>query len=163
MSDTRQLTLTDKKKLEADLAELMEAKKRVAEEIQIARGFGDLSENAEYDAAKNDQASLEQRINELKAMIENEVVVERISKRRLCKGCSYIGTVDDGETCPACGGELYQRADDNADSVRTRLEAYDKSTAPLIDYYRGTGILSSVNGDQAPEDVFASIKEAAQL
>ena len=55
------------------------------------------------------------------------------------------------------------RADDNADSVRTRLEAYDKSTAPLIDYYRGTGILSSVNGDQAPEDVFASIKEAAQL
>ena len=47
--------------------------------------------------------------------------------------------------------------------MRTRLEAYDKSTAPLIDYYRGTGILSSVNGDQAPEDVFASIKEAAQL
>ena len=46
MSDTRQLTLTDKKKLEAELAELMEAKKRVAEEIQIARGFGDLSENA---------------------------------------------------------------------------------------------------------------------
>lgn len=95
--------------------------------------------------------------------VDNEVVVGRISKRRLCKGCSYIGTVDDGETCPACGGELYQRADDNADSVRTRLEAYDKSTAPLIDYYRGTGILASVNGDQAPEDVFASIKEAAQL
>ena len=87
--------------------------------------------------------------------VDNEVVVGRISKRRLCKGCSYIGTVDDGE--------LYQRADDNADSVRTRLEAYDKSTAPLIDYYRGTGILASVNGDQAPEDVFASIKEAAQL
>ena len=87
--------------------------------------------------------------------VDNEVVVGRISKRRLCKGCSYIGTVDDGQ--------LYQRADDNADSVRTRLEAYDKSTAPLIDYYRGTGILASVNGDQAPEDVFASIKEAAQL
>lgn len=95
--------------------------------------------------------------------VENEVVVERISKRRLCKGCSYIGTAADGDTCPVCGAELYQRADDNADSVRTRLEAYDKSTAPLIDYYRGNGILVSVNGDQAPEAVFASIKEAAQL
>ncbi len=95
--------------------------------------------------------------------VENEVVVNRISKRRLCKGCSYIGTVEDGEKCPKCGAELYQRADDNADSVRTRLEAYDKSTAPLIDYYRGNGILTSVNGDQAPEAVFAAIKEAVRL
>ena len=52
MSENRQLTLTDKKKLEAELAELVEAKKKVAEDIQTARGFGDLSENAEYDAAK---------------------------------------------------------------------------------------------------------------
>lgn len=95
--------------------------------------------------------------------VDNEVVVNRISKRRLCKGCSYIGTVDDGEKCPKCGAELYQRADDNADSVRTRLEAYDKSTAPLIDYYRGNGILTSVNGDQSPEAVCAAIKEAVQL
>ena len=47
--------------------------------------------------------------------------------------------------------------------MRTRLEAYDKSTAPLIDYYRGNGILTSVNGDQAPEAVFAAIKEAVRL
>ena len=50
--------------------------------------------------------------------VENEVVVERISKRRLCKGCSYIGTAADGDTCPVCGAELYQRADDNADEQR---------------------------------------------
>ena len=54
MADNRELTLTDKKKLEEELAELVEAKKRVAEEIKIARGFGDLSENAEYDAAKKE-------------------------------------------------------------------------------------------------------------
>ncbi len=95
--------------------------------------------------------------------VDNEVVVERISKRRLCKGCSFIGTTADGDKCPECGAELYQRADDNAASVRTRLEAYDKSTAPLIDYYRGNGILTSVNGDQDPADVFAAIKEAVQL
>ncbi len=95
--------------------------------------------------------------------VDNEVVVGRISKRRLCKGCSFIGTSDDGETCPQCGGELYQRADDNADSVRTRLEAYDNSTAPLIDYYRGNGTLVTVEGDQDPADVFNAIKEAVQL
>lgn len=95
--------------------------------------------------------------------VDNEVVVDRVSRRRLCKGCSYIGTIDDGETCPSCGGELYQRADDNAESIRTRLEAYDNSTAPLIDYYRGNGTLVTVEGDQAPEDVFNAIKEAVQL
>ena len=95
--------------------------------------------------------------------VENDVVVERISKRRLCKGCDYIGTADDGEVCPACGGELYQRSDDNADSVRTRLEAYDKSTSPLIEYYRGNALLVEVNGNQAPDAVFEAIKTAIEL
>ena len=48
----------------------------VAEQLKVAISYGDLSENAEYDAAKNDQAVLEQRIAELKAMIENAVVVD---------------------------------------------------------------------------------------
>ncbi len=56
MADTRELTFTDKKKLEEELAELNEARKQVAEDIQTARGFGDLSENAEYDAAKAKEA-----------------------------------------------------------------------------------------------------------
>ena len=95
--------------------------------------------------------------------VDNEVVVGRVSKRRLCRSCDFIGTSADGQICPKCGGELYQRADDNADSIRTRLEAYDSSTAPLIDYYRGNGILVEVEGDQDPKDVFESIKEAVQL
>ena len=49
---------------------------KVAEQLKVAISYGDLSENAEYDAAKNDQAVLEQRIAELKAMIENAVVVD---------------------------------------------------------------------------------------
>lgn len=51
-------------------------KMRVAEQLKVAISYGDLSENAEYDAAKNDQAVLEQRISELKQMIENAVVVD---------------------------------------------------------------------------------------
>ena len=69
MSEVRQLTLTDKRKLEAELAELVEAKKRVAEEIQIARGFGDLSENAEYDAAKKEEARVYGRMGEIEQIL----------------------------------------------------------------------------------------------
>ena len=76
MSDTRQLTLTDKKKLEAELAELMEAKKRVAEEIQIARGFGDLSENAEYDAAKAKEAEVYGNISRIEQILRTASFVD---------------------------------------------------------------------------------------
>ena len=76
MSETRQLTLTDKKKLEAELAELMEAKKRVAEEIQIARGFGDLSENAEYDAAKAKEAEVYGNINRIEQILRTATFVD---------------------------------------------------------------------------------------
>ena len=76
MSDTRELTLTDKKKLEAELAELIEAKKDVAEQIQIARGFGDLSENAEYDEAKAEEARVYGRISELENTLRSSVFVD---------------------------------------------------------------------------------------
>ena len=76
MSDTRQLTLTDKKKLEAELAELMEAKKRVAEEIQIARGFGDLSENAEYDAAKAKEAEVYGNISRIEQILRTATFID---------------------------------------------------------------------------------------
>ena len=67
MAETRILTFTDKKKLEEQLAELNIEKKKVAEEIQIARGFGDLSENAEYDAAKAKEAEVYGNIARIEA------------------------------------------------------------------------------------------------
>lgn len=88
-----------------------------------------------------------------------EVIVERLSNRRLCKACGYIGNTDDVE-CPVCGGPMYQRDDDNPETVRNRLDVYAKSTTPLIDYYRGADLLVEVNGDQDPADVFADIQAA---
>lgn len=76
MSEIRELTLTDKKKLEAELEELVEAKKRVAEEIQIARGFGDLSENAEYDAAKKEEARVYGRMGEIEQILRTATFVD---------------------------------------------------------------------------------------
>ena len=79
MAETKHLVVTreglQKMKEELEYKETTE-KMRIAEQLKVAISYGDLSENAEYDAAKNDQASLEQRINELKAMIENAVVVD---------------------------------------------------------------------------------------
>ncbi len=92
--------------------------------------------------------------------VDNETVVARMSKRRMCRECGYIGTTDDGASCPKCSGEMYQRSDDNEESVRNRLEVYDTQTSPLIDYYRGNGILIEINGNQDPDSVFADIKKA---
>lgn len=87
-----------------------------------------------------------------------EVIVERLGSRRLCKACGYIGNVND-KNCPVCGGPMYQRDDDNPETVRNRLDVYAKSTAPLIDYYRGADLLVEINGDQDPAKVFADIQE----
>ena len=76
MSETRELTLTDKRKLEEELAELVEAKKKVAEEIQIARGFGDLSENAEYDAAKAKEAEVYGNIHRIETILRTATFVD---------------------------------------------------------------------------------------
>ena len=76
MADTRELTFTDKKRLEAELAELVEAKKRVAEDIKIARGFGDLSENAEYTEAKAEVARVYGRIAELESILSGATFVD---------------------------------------------------------------------------------------
>ena len=79
MSDTKHVVVTreglQRMKEELEYKETTE-KMKVAEQLNVAISYGDLSENAEYDAAKNDQAVLEQRITELKAMIENAVVVD---------------------------------------------------------------------------------------
>lgn len=73
------IKLTDKglKKLEIELETLKtEGRKDIAEKIKIARGYGDLSENSEYDEAKNEQAKIEARIAELEVMLKNVEIIE---------------------------------------------------------------------------------------
>ena len=94
--------------------------------------------------------------------VDSEVIVKRLTSRRMCKDCGYIGSEADAQ-CPKCGGEMYQRDDDNEATVRNRLDVYEKSTSPLVDYYRGQGLLKSVNGDQARETVYGDVKEALGL
>ena len=71
------LTPDGLKKLEDELEYLkVTGRKEIAEKIKIARGFGDLSENAEYDAAKDAQATMEERISKIEEMLKNAVVVD---------------------------------------------------------------------------------------
>jgi adenylate kinase len=91
--------------------------------------------------------------------VDPEVIINRLSSRRLCKGCGYIGTAADA-VCPQCGGEMYQRDDDKPETVRNRLDVYEKSTAPLIDYYRGADLLVEIDGDRPVDEVFADVKRA---
>ncbi|KLI03216.1 transcription elongation factor GreA [Sporolactobacillus inulinus CASD] len=71
------MTAEGKAKLERELNDLKtEKRKEVVERIKIARGFGDLSENSEYDAAKDEQAFVEARIQQLEVMIRNSVIIE---------------------------------------------------------------------------------------
>ena len=65
--------------------------------------------------------------------------------------------------CPKCGGEMYQRDDDKPETIKNRLDVYEKSTAPLIDYYRGCDLLVSIDGDRDVDVVYADVKQALGL
>jgi len=91
-----------------------------------------------------------------------DVVVERLSGRRTCRDCQTVYHVTysapkKAGICDKCGGQLYQRDDDHEKTIRERLQVYEKQTAPLLDYYRGSGKLVEVSGNNAIEDVYASI------
>lgn len=90
--------------------------------------------------------------------VEPDVIVARLTSRRTCRDCKRITTVAEGDTCSACGGELFLRDDDNEATVRNRLEVYARSTAPLIEYYGGKGLLSEIDGDRPVDTVWADVK-----
>lgn len=94
--------------------------------------------------------------------VDSEVIVKRLTSRRMCKDCGYIGSVND-EACPKDGGEMYQRDDDNEATVRNRLNVYQTSTAPLIDYYRGCDLLVTIDGDRDPQVVLDDVKKSLNL
>jgi len=92
-----------------------------------------------------------------------DVVIERLAGRRSCRDCQTVYHVTYSPTkkvgvCDECGGALYQRDDDKEETIRKRLQVYQKQTAPLLDYYRESGKkLMQVSGDDAIDEVYASI------
>lgn len=94
---------------------------------------------------------------------DKDDLVKRISGRYVCRSCgasfhSEFRPPRVKGVCDTCGGELYQRDDDKADTVSQRLAVYETSTRPLIDYYRASGVLYDIDGNQSMEDVYSQIQ-----
>ncbi len=96
--------------------------------------------------------------------VPTDLVLQRLSSRRVCQECGTIYSENDpaaiSGTCEKCGGDVIQRQDDTPDAISHRLAAYERDTAPLLDYYRDRGMLVTVNGDQAVDLVTAEIEAA---
>jgi adenylate kinase len=99
--------------------------------------------------------------------VGDEEVMERLTGRRVCRNCGatyhliFKPPSVEG-VCDACGGELYQRADDSPDTVRHRLYTYYKETGPLIGYYYAKELLVEVDGEQSIAQVQADLRAAVE-
>lgn len=103
--------------------------------------------------------------------VPSEYLIERAVGRRICKKCGatyhvkYNAPKAEG-ICDDCGGELYQRGDDTAETMQKRLSVYEASTRPLIEYYKAAGVYAEVDGrqpiDKVTEDlnkILSSVQE----
>ncbi len=97
--------------------------------------------------------------------VDKSILVGRAVGRRICRGCGATYHVEFNppakeEVCDLCGGELYQRSDDNEETVSKRIQVYLEQTQPLIEYYSKKGILIDIDGKQDIEKVTADIENA---
>lgn len=95
--------------------------------------------------------------------LEDDEAMRRITGRRVCRTCGAVYHIDfnppkQNGVCDIDQGELYQRADDAAETVRNRLYVYYKQTAPLIGYYYAHSLLAELDGSQAIEAVQSKLK-----
>ena len=94
----------------------------------------------------------------LELVVDDDEVVRRLSGRRTCRACNHVWHVDFDPTsvegvCDDCGGELFQREDDKAETVQNRLSVYAAQTAPLVAFYAERGILVGIDATGPVDDV----------
>ena len=92
-------------------------------------------------------------------------LIRRLSGRLLCRSCQTPysrppASAKAPDRCARCGGELFQRDDDNPDAVGTRIQEYMEKTSPLVERYRKAGVLREVNGEQSVQEVNRALIDA---
>jgi adenylate kinase len=101
--------------------------------------------------------------------VDPEVLLRRLAGRWICRQCgamyhAVFSPPQQAQVCDACGGELYQRADDTPETQAHRIGVYWEQTAPLIEWYRDRGLLVEIDGeraiDQVGEGLLTAIREA---
>jgi adenylate kinase len=100
----------------------------------------------------------------INVQVNQEILMERLTGRRICKSCGatyhlVFNPPANPDTCDRCGGELYQRADDNEATVKNRLEVNIQQSQPLLDFYESKGYLKNINGQQDISKVFSDLDE----
>src|SRR5690606_29690990 len=93
-----------------------------------------------------------------------DAILERMTARRVCADCGAVYNLITQPPakpgiCDRCGGKLVQRPDDTEETVRHRLEVYEATTAPLVEYYRERDLLSVVPGNDGVEAVFERVRQ----
>lgn len=116
------------------------------------------------------QAQMLEKFATLDAVIDIDVdvnlLIGRITGRRICSKCGesyHVDFIGDVKTCAKCGADLYIRADDNEETVKSRLNVYRTQTEPLIDFYKEKNLLKGVDGNQTVDKVFESISGILDL
>ncbi len=94
--------------------------------------------------------------------VPEDVLLARLAGRWTCKACGAMyhqifSPPQQAGVCDKCGGELYQRADDTAETQKHRIQVYFEQTAPLIDYYREKGLLVEVDGRRGIDEIQAEL------
>jgi adenylate kinase len=95
--------------------------------------------------------------------VERQDLISRLSGRQVCGSCGAsfhkadFPSKKDG-VCDRCGGNLYQRPDDSPDSVAKRLDVYDQSTKPVLDFYQKKGLYQKVDGTGSPEEIYSRLE-----
>jgi adenylate kinase len=120
---------------------------------------------AQAEALENILADLGKKMNYvINIDVDKDILMERLTGRRICRECGatyhlVFNPPKEEGVCTRCGGELYQRADDNEETVQNRLDVNIKQTQPLLSYYEDKGYLKNINGQQDINLVFADIDE----
>jgi len=106
----------------------------------------------------------------LNFVANDEIIIERLSGRRVCSECGTIFHVKNippkiEGICDVCDGKLIQREDDKPDSIKKRLDVYKNQTAPLIGYYKEKGILAEIDASKPIEkvdEIISDVKKALE-
>ena len=94
--------------------------------------------------------------------VSDEAIVKRLTSRAVCKNCGNVTNIHEHDKCPACGGELYRRDDDNEQTIRERLRVYHEQTEALVDFYRTRNLLLEIDATGMPDEVFARVIETLE-
>ena len=100
--------------------------------------------------------------------VPSEILIKRLSGRRTCSLSGktlniYFSSENEIDECLSKGGELLQREDDNEESITKRIEVYEEQTEPMVDFYRSTGLLHTIDGQGSVDDVYIRLKKLMEL